>query len=263
MVLAAEPRPDVFVESQAWWDAAGLSLDPTRLRVGQHVHVGCTFPMLKAATGSLRLDLRLVFHGQPAGSALHRVRAMNPEGHRFWDQTKGLPDLINDWPVTLPVVLSLDGLAGWQEMRFSAMVLDAKGVRQFQSSAWFVYAGATAVGLPKQDVTGKGWYEGRGYTLARIAPASFPSGPIGGVWSPRLRCKPGSGGKAIKEHLVTIDPDFHNGQAGVAVRYMPGGLDANVPIDTRLLSNGPHRLAVISSDGFNAGVLVIPFIVQN
>ena len=85
---------------------------------------------------------------------------------------------------------------------------------------------------------------------------------------------PGADGFPITSHSVHIDPMFHDGNAGIVVKKGPRSYDGSITINTRMLTNGPHRLVVISHarrirpndgvlDGTNSGVLSVPFFVQN
>lgn len=252
-----------FLESQAWWNTDGLSLNPLNPVVGRHIHLGTSLPINQAVVGNLPLDLRLVFHDQPSDAKLNRIRIMNSKGRRFWDKTTGLPTIVDDVPVIYPVILNFSGLSGWQELRFSAMVTYSNGDRQFQSTGWNVYAGSQISGTLPRDITARGWYTNHGYANPTIYSTSFQYTAVSGIWKPRVKMRPGSGGLRTKEHIATIDPNFHVNYAGTVIKYGTGSFDNVISVDTKTLTNGPHKLVLISSDGFNAGTLVVPFVVNN
>ena len=58
---------------------------------------------------------------------------------------------------------------------------------------------------------------------------------------------------------VSIDSDFHYGSAGIDVLQRTSAFSGSVTLPS--LPSGPHKLVLLSSDGQNAGVQVIPFTV--
>jgi hypothetical protein len=288
------PEPRVFLESQGWWS-------PRRTAPGGasvHIHVGVCFPQGVAwnpdADGKVRLDFRLRLHN----ASNHRVARFRgsiaccdaiPGGGAGFDDTSAetkalIASAMPNGHVYVTKVLDLHGAGsdGRKEARFTLDLRHARtGRRSFQSSGWQSYVDnpdTTVVAdyRPRDSVTARGWYEGFGYTNATYGgPYSAASPPtVSGVWNPRVKMAPGSGGARVTSHRAHIDPDFHAGSAGWVVKRGRGSFEGRLSIDTTQLTNGPHRLVLVANarkissrdrvaNGTSSGVQVIPFVVAN
>lgn len=255
------PQRRTFIESQAWWKA------PDEAEPGRHVHLGACFPLDEVVDGLLVIDARVILHGQPGGARLVRVRAGSQEETLF-DRTADLPLLSDDTPWTIPITVDLSRLStGRHEIRMSAFVDQPDGQRQFQSTGWQTCVRACSPSYRSGDhVTARGWYTGTEYTNADFRSA-IPSGAVSGNWTFNVALVPGAGGTAVTAHSVHVDPDFHNGSPGLVVRRGSGPFTGTVTIDTRALSDGPHRLVLRADSaiaaGRNSGIQVVPFVVAN
>jgi plastocyanin len=136
-----------------------------------------------------------------------------------------------------------------------------------------LWTARTSNGNTKSDeidfrrIMNQSWYDNAGYAQAGLTePLSLAV--KSGRWRIPLRLKGNSDANPV-EHMVTIDPDFHHGHEGRVLRHGSGSFDGNVNLETRDLSNGPHRLVLMSvsdedgGDGKNTAVQVIPFRVRN
>ena len=115
----------------------------------------------------------------------------------------------------------------------------------------------------------RGWYSNAGYANAQLN-SLYPTSPVSGVWTSNVKMAPGSGGIAVTHHTVRLDPDFHAVPVieGTILEDGTGEFSGNLSIDTRTLSNGPHKLmlradADASTGSTNSGVCIIRFTVQN
>lgn len=239
-------------ESQSWWRKAGLVLPSA---VGEHIHVTACIPTGNV-DGTVTLAVKVTLHN--ATGAVKWVRACRESSNcQRWSMNLGpcadcsttvyLPVKVGSWPT------------GRQELRLTANVsVNGEGKRQFQSTGWPVNVRATSP-CPRCAVfwTARGWYPDHEYANAGLlsAPSALASGA-----AIKVRLGPGSGGDPTKLAGVYIDPDFHHGSKGIVVREWSAAFTGSVTLPT--LSAGPHRLTLVSSDGQNAGVLVVPFEVR-
>lgn len=131
----------------------------------------------------------------------------------------------------------------------------------------------TLASIYSQWAGGDSWYSGvdqvsSKYSRSDINRASIPwneaTGELVAVpphWTPKVRL-------AHADSFVFIDPDLHGNPPsnGTVVYQGPGGV-VDLSIDTTVLTNGVHKLLIgsgnVMSNGENAGVLVVPFLVHN
>jgi hypothetical protein len=287
------PEPRVFLESQGWW-SAGKTM-PGHASV--HVHVGLCFPQGVAwspdADGKVRLDFRITLHNA-SNYRVARFRgsiaccdAIPGGGAGFDDtspETKALiASAMPEGRVYLTKTLDLHGARsdGRKEARFTVDLRNARtGRRSFQSSGWQSYVDNpdTTVATDYRagdSVTARGWYEGFGYTNSNYNSYSAASPPtVSGVWTPKVKMAPGSGGARVTSHRAHVDPDFHAGVAGWVVKRGWGSFEGRLSIDTTQLANGLHRLVLVANarkissrdrvaNGTSSGVQVLPFVVAN
>jgi hypothetical protein len=287
------PEPRVFLESQGWWS-------PGRTTPGGasvHIHVGVCFPQGVAwnpdSDGKVRLDFRIMLHNA-FNYRVARFRggiaccdAIPGGGSGFDDtsvETKALiSSAMPNGHVYVTKVLDLQGAGsdGRKEARFTVDLRNARtGRRSFQSTGWQSYVDnpdTTVVAdyRSRDSVIARGWYEGFGYTNANYGLYSAASPPtVSGVWMPKVKMAPGSGGVPVTSHRAHIDPDFHADSAGWVVKRGRGSFEGRLSVDTTRLANGLHRLVLIANarkissrdrvpNGTSSGVQVIPFVVAN
>jgi hypothetical protein len=261
------PEQRVFLESQAWWNRDGLTFPQA---VGHHVHVGmCTPVDGQVVTGSsIHFDVRVILHDQ--------VGAVTSVRYADWDsvkQTKTVNFNQNDTPYWIGFDIPIGSWStGRHEIRWTANVPDEQpdvsgSQRMFNSTGWqLCVRSCTNVGGNNRATNwteARGWYQDHNYANARFR-STVPRNPLSGNWTFNIEATKGSGGLTTKEWGVFIDPDFHNNNAGrtIARGTGPSGL-RTLTVDTRTLSNGIHRLVIVSSDGKNAGVQLVTFQVNN
>lgn len=268
------PEPRVFLESQAWWNKAGIQIPQA---VGHHIHLGmCTPVDGQIIDGTLHFDVRIILHDQVGTVTSVRysdwttdlvTKSVNfPGAHdatywtsfdiNFSNWTTGRHEI--HWRANVPDEQP-DGLPG----------SDSGDQRMFQSTGWQYCvrsctpnAGGNDRAFPWTEA--RGWYQGHEYQNARFR-SLIPTSPLSGNWTFSAEFKRGSGGLPSKEWGIFVDPDFHNGNAGKTIVRGLGEVTSprNFTIDTRTLTNGKHKLVLVTSDGNDAGVLVIPFEVNN
>lgn len=255
----AQGAPETYrVSSQAWWSREGLDIPA---RVGSHIHLDATLPAGVVTGSALDIPVTITLHDMPGRVTWVRACRQSSNCQR-WDVSLGpCADC------SLPLTLRYTGFGGWpigtDELRLSANVADAEPTRsgsqrQFQSTGWPVSRNAaTPVQRSSVYYEARGWYaEGHGYANARIRTKPWDLRPGAVV---RFRAAPGSEGDPTREWLVTLDPDFHHGDAGRVLRSGTAACtDCTVTLPADL-APGTHRLVVVSSDGQNAGVLAMPF----
>jgi hypothetical protein len=251
------PEPRVWLESQAWWSRAGLAIPE---HVGEHIHVGLCWPVAPdggdalITDNKLHVDVRVLLHAATGPTSYIRVSdASNVKVKKALVLGPG------DAEAWVPFDLDLSKWGtGRREFRWTANVPRTdEGLRQFNSTGWQLCVRSCASSYRSGPWTeARGWYEGRDYTHARFL-SKLPVQPVSGLWTFNVRLiESGPGG-------VFVDPDFHNGSWGTRIGPEGGPFSGSVTLDTRLLANGPHRLALVASDGQNAGVQVVNFTVAN
>jgi hypothetical protein len=288
------PEPRVFLESQGWWSRGRTT--PGGASV--HIHVGLCFPQGVAwnpdADGKVQLDFRVMLHN----AANYRVARFRggiaccdaiPDGGAGFDDTSAetkalIASAMPNGHVYLTKILDMHGAGsdGRKEARFTVDLRHARtGRRSFQSAGWQSYVDnpdTTVVAdyRRRDSVTARGWYEGFGYTNATYGDFYCSSSPptVSGLWKPKVKMAPGSGGARVTSHRAHIDPDFHAGSAGWVVKRGRGAFEGSLSIDTTRLANGLHKLVLVTNarklarrdqiaNGTSSGVQVLPFVVSN
>ena len=266
------PEPRIFLETQAWWE-------PIPTVGGQgHVHLGMCWPHGQTVSGVVRLDMRVILHGN-IGTL---------ERFKFRDDADadgaGAPD------ISQYVNLASDSTAiGGEKTVWHTMYVDTRlqhdGLRQWRLYAYFIHRGGNeqvARAMYRVDVEngksdrgpvyseygGSGWYveaDGTdwGYQRATLDPASFlpVGGCVSGTWSPTVQLDWPD--PDATEHMVLIDPNIHAGSLGRVIRRGSGSYEGPVTIDTSTLAPGPHKLFLQTARHVgteeNGGVFVYPF----
>lgn len=262
----AFPERRVYVQSQAWWEPKGGH--------PEHIHVEAAVPIGQTVSGTLSFDVRVQLHDQPPGSEVNLLRVIDERGVRLVEQKVSIkPDAHGHADVWIKDVRidTRKQRNGRREYRFTAnMSTRADGKRQYQSTGWCWYVSNALGGAGSHYRSDKfhearGWYTAANYANARLE-SLFPFEPVTGQWAVKVALVAGSGGKPVTAHMVTIDPDFHGGNAGTVIKQGSGPYRGGVTIDTTKLAKGPHKLVLIThqdiSTGRNSGVLVVPFVVK-
>jgi hypothetical protein len=265
------PERRAFVESQDWWSPI-----PALGGMG-HIHMGMCWPIGRIVGGRVRFDVKVTFHHNKGRLILIKLqddrsvtlRKVKPNysppvggtatyWKTFFVDTRLVPDGVRmfRWYARIRHGNGNEetARAGWP-LNVENGKLDRNGTAwgQYQGSGWY-----------KQARSGLDW----GYQTAFIT-GGIPVNPVGGVWRPRVKFSC-NGCNRVSSWFATVDPNFHAGDRGWTVRNgKGGGWGGNLAIDTRRLSNGPHRLVLVSSSRRinpvrrHSGVLVVPFTVRN
>lgn len=257
------PEPRIFLESQGWWDATGIEFPA---KVGEHIHVGTCWPVAADGssaiiTGPVTLDVRLMVHNSTGSTNWLRGGLTGIGDWGGFQRTLVIPPSKDTtvWQVVTLDPISGNAPIGRSEFRISLNIpRNSTGDRQFQSTGWQIcYKACSPTYRSGHSTIARGWYDdGHDYANSGFASA-LPIKPVSGLWTftPSLVAT-GIGG-------VFVDPDFHNGKQGLRIGPTQGPFKGPVTLDTRLLPDGRHKLAIISSDNQNAGVLVVSFVVAN
>jgi PKD repeat protein len=268
------PERRIFLEAQSWWvqtpGKAGTDFG--------HLHVATCFPWAQDLTGTVHFDVRIVMHKNPGVFRQLRIQIFNAAPDTVSEQELRCPEETCTWWFPIEVNTATATKDGCQEFRIQAHVDEPDGNRALATNGW---RANLVNGDPVDDycdfrgfnfVEGRGWYgdfggEEFGYENGRLEDP-LPTAPISGVWAPHVKMGPGAGGIPTTYHSVHVDPNFHHDHHGVVLEEGPGKFDDELPIDTRLLADGAHRL-VLRTDADTdtgstlSGLLVIPFTVAN
>jgi hypothetical protein len=268
------PEQRVFLEAQGWWTRT-----PTRTGTDfGHVHVGTCFPWAQRLTGTVHLDVRVMLHENPGVLRQVRIQIFKAAPDTFSEQQLTCPQETCTWWFRMAVDTSKATKDGCQEFRIQAHVDEPDGNRTLATNGWRAFLANGKLLDPYCDfrgfdfVEGRGWYgdfggEEFGYENGRLEDP-LPVAPVFGTWAPHVKMGPGAGGIPTTYHSVHVDPDFHHGDRGIVLEEGPGKFDDELPIDTRLLGDGAHRLVLRTDADTNtgstlSGLLVIPFTVAN
>lgn len=275
---------EIFMEAQNWWvttpGKVGEDGKPGQDR--GHLHTGLCFPHKATISGEITLTIRSIMHDNPGefyrlnvGIATDRVEPAPEEceGDDYavaclvFDPPRTCPDGETCvWEDTLVVDTRRAAHDGWQQFRIRAFVHQrGKGG---ETESMRTSTGLHAYlknGNPRDDVyenpdilEGRGWYTHANYMIANIL--NPPTGPVSGVWRPQVRLKRGAEGIEVTSWYAAVDPDFHHGDPGTPLcldgpphvsgptpACGPGAYEGKLTIDTRELSNGWHRLFLMTS----------------
>lgn len=226
--------------------------------VGAHIHVKATVPR-----DGVIVDGR---YDMPVTITLHDARGLTnwfrvgTEDQLLYQRDTVIGKCA-DCSVSFTVPLDFTNVpTGRHELRMSANNPDedpdlAGSQRMFQSTGFQVCVRSCSPTYRSGTHTeARGWYTDHEYANAKLTTANVGSGATIGV-----RLSPGSGGRPTTFAGVYIDPSFHDADPGIVVRQWSGAFTGSVTLPT--LAPGPHKLVLLSSDGQNAGVLVVPFTV--
>jgi hypothetical protein len=266
LTCAGYPELRVFMDSQGWWTTT-----PGQQGTNHgHVHTATCFPLHQTVKGIVPLDIRLTMHENPGKLTSLTIQIFGDYGAVVVAQKKFSPALTCDgtceWWVHLDADTGKVPYDGRQEWRIRPKINEPDGKVMIGSTSWQTYL---SNGKAKNDyrsydlIQGKGWYTNASYAKARLD-AGFPFAPITQNWTIKYRCE--SDGPPVSECLVTVDPDFHQGQMGTVLFQSNSSSQAQrtLTINPSQFTPGAHRLvirgsAAHNSGSTNAGVLVIPF----
>lgn len=278
------PERRVFLENQSWVDPQPG--DPSHPGTGKqgHIHISTCFPLMQEVTSdTLSLDFRVQMHnvpGIPTTFVLNTYRVGGREGRM--NIPYKTPCLVADCDFWMHVDFPLSEVteSGWTEFHIYLHVRNTDGKIWYNLPRWWfnLQNGAPDSGnVNNVQIGGDTWLsadvvgEGSGnYNKVIIAPEDYPwdfeTGemiPISGTWQPRIDFQSGTFG------MVLIDPVLHaNPPDRGLVVHEGDGSKQTLSIDTTELSDGIHRLTLISCDERpsgtdNCGVLVVRFLVDN
>jgi hypothetical protein len=253
---SAAATPTITAESQAWWRAEGITVPS---RVGAHIHAKATLPADgHPVTGRLEIPVTITLHDARGSTNWFRI---GTETQQLYQRDLSLGPC-HDCAVLFTATIDLSGVpTGRHELRMSANNPDedpdkAGAQRMFQSTGYQICVRSCTPSYRDASVQieARGWYTGVEYQNARLDtdPTSIRSGGLIDV-----RLGPGAGGAPTRFAGVYIDPDFHAGRSGTVVREWSSAFSGSVRIPS--VGPGPHKLVLLSSDGQNAGVLVVQF----
>lgn len=267
----------MFLEAQDWWAPPGSTVETAR-----HIHIGACFPLNQKVRGKVHIDVRVMLHNNPARLAAIKLHLGDGSA-----QVNNVVN-INRLNVTCPTVdctywygfdvdttkYRFDGRTHW---RFLAQTFDSAGLEGRASTLW---QAEHANGLPRRDaartadtIDAKGWYAGgSGYAVSRFR-STYPTAGVSGVWTFNVLTEDFGAGlpsKPVVHTLIMVDPAFHASppSRGLVVAEKAGQIVGNVALDTRRLSNGPHKLVIRTiqaptAAGQHGSVLVVSFVVRN
>jgi hypothetical protein len=288
---AFDPRA-IPVELQAWWTPL-----PDDGKGYGHIHALCKWPVGQVVSGLLTSDCRITLHDNPSHSYELRFDVYNNPGkivatYRVSHDCPfdGVTPTNCSWNERVALDTSSWG-AGWQRLRVRATVKTVDGKRWTTSSdiVLNIRGAGTAGGLASNCesgpcLSGKGWYEGNDYQVARIN--NVPLTKVRGTHLFRV----GTHKNAAQSMEVWVDKSHfipptgpypaENPSAGVNLLTKASpvtGAWFDVTLDTTTLANGWHTLAVRSIGSksgmatcsycrgldFQTGVAKVYFYVEN
>lgn len=255
----------VFLEVQAWWKA------PNTSNKRAHLHAGTCFPLGQRVHGRVRFDIRVIMHNNP-GHLFSLSAGVFGGADQYLTPDKRCLATCTWWFTTY--VNTTTTLDGWHEFRFKPRVRFKNGKRMLTSTGWPAYVdNGVRVGDENRTSIGalvaRGWYEEHGYQNPQFenARVALAGRPVNGIWRPEVRLDRGAGGYPPTTVAAYVDPDFHNRDPGLVILSRARPYKGDLTIDTRVLANGWHRLALrVSAQHYaaeNTGIEVIYFNVQN
>ncbi|MGQ0656868.1 MAG: hypothetical protein ACT4NU_02055 [Chromatiales bacterium] len=268
------PEQRVFLESQVWWKD-----ETTSEAEGRHLHLGTCFPLHESISGVLHLDVRIMVHNMANHGAIKKLRV------QIFNNGSSS---VNTTAVDLALNCTTDDCVWWQpidvdttrvpydgrwEFRITANIPETvQGHRMYETTRWHAILNN---GKPVKDGTSSkrspgagGWYEGASYMNVFCGTDGSGYDFVTKVQSGvvKLTCK-----FDRKTAFASIDPAFHAEpphEGTILFNSKSGGI-YTLTINTTTLSNGAHKLFLrteatgTNPPGTGAGVLVLPFTVQN
>jgi hypothetical protein len=234
--------------------------------------MGTCFPLGQVVSGVVHFDVRMILHDNPGG-LIH----IKPFICRNSQNTDCVNEPVVQYipPLTCAVETcefwqgfdfdTAQAPDGWASIRFRTEVKEPDGNVLRASNDWLVYLanGNTVRNFsPSGIMRGKGWYSKGGYSTVEIT-SGYPR-PISGPWVLAYKC---GGSQVQTDCLVTVDPDFHNGNDGTVIYRDAGNRRRTITIPTDGLAPGAHALVIRSSApvciktgcSMKRGILRVPF----
>ena len=272
-------EPRVFLESQGWWITQP---GQTGTNFG-HLHVGTCFPLNQQVWGIVPFDVRIVMHMNP-GTVFHiqplLCTGTGATGCVKYDEVPlnlTCDPMIQmtctywvhyDWNTLL---YPYDGRTSF---RFRTEAREPDGNVLRASDEW--QAVISNPGKPISNfspaglVGGKGWYSIAEYSSAWID-KGYPQPTSSGLWKLTFHCAStvSTLAPALKECLVTVDPNFHEGIDGTVLYRGTSKQPVTLSIDLSKFAPGAHSLVIRAETVVNApagtstkaGLLKVPFTV--
>jgi hypothetical protein len=276
LLAAASPTASVSLSpagSQDWWTPVA------QLGGEGHLHVDYSAPIGQTVSGTIVLPFQFTEHhnlGQGRDFRIHSDGGAECYRRNVTVPTDADGNGTLHLDVTLDTTCFHDGL---RSVVFSWRIQQADGNLQIVRGSFpmNVQNGGTDANWKPNYVLGGGWYKEAspkrdwGYIHALLFSA-WPTAPLSGVWSPVIQYtrKPRDAGVANADSFATLDPDFHAGNQGTVLEHqLSMSPKHTLRVDTTLLSNGLHKLVLVScaqivaESKHHCGVLAIPFTVQN
>ena len=271
------PEARVFMESQTWWLRTP---GKTGTDFG-HVHLGACMPSEQVVRGTVGLDIRVIMHASH-GATFDRIEPVAKTDSQettlgSYTSLRGLTTdtgTVTGWQ-HIDIDTTRYGLDGRQELRLRAWAKTPDGNLMHVSlnTLWDVRNGKTVNPLDRLPIQRfKGWYSDPvGYCEARITSKVTPA-PVSGTWTVDVAWPNHDASLPITRRIASLDADAHAGIPGTVLVDAAGPGTATLSIDTRTLSDGPHRLALRSdcdvtsgslAGSTNSGVGVVVFVVRN
>lgn len=163
--------------------------------------------------------------------------------------------------VTMKLHMAPGSCTGDCEMRMRPNLssISPRGDRQFTTLNFQVYLGGSGSYRSSPAPIGRGWYTGSEYVNANIknymtwfaGRTDIAVPVVKGVLSIVVGHAQGSG-TGVRSHLA-VDPDGHMDMPGTTVYDVAGLKSGTVSIDTTTLSNGLHRLRILTEEANSVG----------
>lgn len=277
--------PCIPLESQAWWSDSETDTDGDTT----HVHSGVCVPLASGSnppiiSGTVSFTITSKLHNAHGWMLRYaRIQAASDQRGNATIATVQPRTVCesHDCTFTNTLTINTDNLAtGTHEFRFHSEIGEHAWLDpQLLATNGYQICVRSCSGVTPQATDhpeGRGWYqdgEEIGYVVSRFYLDEFPwrngvDRAISGTWCPQLRTHQGAGNEPIERSRVVLDPDFHAGNSGTSLLDRTGEFYNRLCIDTTRLTNGVHKLVLISYSsatfpGQLWGILVVPFTVNN
>lgn len=268
---AAAAGPSICPESQDWWSPiAGLP----DTGVQGHLHMNVCIPT-GTISGIVEIPVVVTAHDNLAHLNLLKFQDDHGDGQQVIRMDF---DLANDAPFAYTFRIDTAKLQnGWRQMRFYAQAQHANGNLQVARPVLPMQV----AGSPRGTSNAKGasqyrpttWYKEAnplldwGYLVTAIDRVDLPVGtPVPATWCPTIQIARNDKGSSppVATWRIVLDPAFHAGNPGIAVKSGSGPFKGDVCAPIAGLAAGDHRLVVVvdqfKGDRHHSGVGAFPFV---